>query len=66
MREIDKAASLGLPIIPFRIEDVPLSDEMQYYVSSPHWLEALIPPVEEHVQILVTTVQVHLLLLAAK
>src|ERR1700686_1349037 len=49
-REIERAASIGKIIIPFRIEDVPLSKSLEYFVSSSHWLEALTLPLEKYFQ----------------
>lgn len=57
-REVERAVSKGLMLIPFRIEDVRLSKSMEYFLSSSHWLDALTPPLEEHVQRLAETVQV--------
>jgi hypothetical protein len=59
-REVERAVSRGTPIIPFRIEAVPLSKSLEYFISSPHWLDALSPPMEKHLQYLVDTV--HMLL----
>ena len=56
-REVERGVNRGLPIIPFRIEDVPLSKALEYFISSPHWLDALTPPLEEHLQYLADTVQ---------
>ncbi len=50
MREVERAVSLGLAILPFRIEAVPLSPNMEYFISAPHWLDALTPPLEPHLQ----------------
>jgi hypothetical protein len=55
LREVERAVSKGVPIIPFRIEDVPLSSSMEYYVSSHHWLDALTLPLAPHINTLVTT-----------
>jgi hypothetical protein len=55
-REVEQAVSKEIPILPFRIEDVPPSDEMQYYIGSIHWLDALTPPIENHMRRLVDTV----------
>ena len=55
-REIERACSKGLVIIPFRIEDAPMSKEMEYYLSSPHWLDALTPPLQQHLEHLAETV----------
>jgi hypothetical protein len=48
LREVERAVSKGLPILPFRIEDAPMSQEMEYYIASQHWLDALTPPLERH------------------
>ncbi len=57
MREIERAATRDMPILPFRIEDVPPSEAMEYYISSTHWLDALTPPLEKHLEHLANTVQ---------
>src|SRR5580698_472970 len=48
LREVERAVSKGMPILPFRIEDAPMSQEMEYYIASQHWLDALTPPLERH------------------
>lgn len=55
-REITCAVAKGLILIPFRIEDVPLSKTMEYFLSSPHWLDALTPPLELHLKRLLVAV----------
>ncbi len=57
MREVERTASKGIPILPFRIEDVPLSKSMEFFLSAPHWLDALTPPLEKHLQHLAETVK---------
>ncbi|TFG88319.1 MAG: TIR domain-containing protein, partial [Candidatus Atribacteria bacterium] len=49
IREVDRAVHNGLPVINLRIEDVPLSKQLEYYLSSVHWLDAVNPPLEEHI-----------------
>ena len=56
-REVDRAASLGLPIVPFRIEEVVPSSSLEYYLAGQHWLDAVAPPLEEHLAGLVTAVR---------
>ena len=56
-REVERGVNHGIPIIPFRIEDVPLSKALEYFISSPHWLDAMTPPLEEHLQYLADTTQ---------
>jgi hypothetical protein len=58
IRELTKAVSSGAIIIPFRIEDIPLSKNMEYLIGIPHWLDALTPPLEQHIDKLVETVKV--------
>jgi hypothetical protein len=60
MREVERAVSKGIPIIPLRTEQVPPSKSLEYFISAPHWLDALTPPLEKHLQSLAETV--HLLL----
>jgi WD40 repeat protein len=61
--EVREAWRTGIPIIPFRIEDVPMSEVLRYYISSKHWLDAMTPPLQQHIDDLTRTVQV---LLAAQ
>ena len=49
LREVERAVNRGLPIIPFRIEDVMPAGSMEYFMSVPHWFDALSPPVEDHI-----------------
>jgi adenylate cyclase len=49
IREVDRAVDAGLPVINLRLEDVPMSKQLEYYLSSVHWLDATTPPLEEHV-----------------
>ena len=56
-REVERAVSKGITIIPFRIEDVPLSKTMEYFISSTHWLDALSAPLEQHIAHLADTIK---------
>jgi hypothetical protein len=49
-RELERAVNKGLAILPFRVEDVPLSKQMEYFISTPHWLDAMTPPLERHLE----------------
>ena len=55
-REVERAVSKGLVIVPFRLEDVPLSKSLEYFMSTPHWLDALTPPLERHLNTLGDTI----------
>src|SRR5512137_1908707 len=52
LNEINRAFNKGKPIIPFRIQDVQPTPEMEYYFGRTHWLDALTPPLESHLEIL--------------
>jgi TIR domain len=52
-REVERAVNRGLAVIPFRIEDVPMSTTLEYFMSMPHWLDALSPPLQDHLDRLV-------------
>lgn len=56
MREISRAADRGNSILPLRIEDVPFSKTMEYYISTTHWLDALTSPLDQHLDQLVQSV----------
>ena len=60
LTEVNRAMSKGLIIIPFRLEDIPLSKEMEYLIGTRHWLDAMSPPLERHITKLVNDVA-HLL-----
>jgi hypothetical protein len=57
IREVGRAASKDIPIIPLRIDDVPHSKSMEYFVTSHQFLDAYTPPLEKHLQRLAGTVQ---------
>ena len=57
IKEVDRAVHHGLAIIPLRLEDVPMSKQLEYYVSDVHWLDALTPPLENHIYKLCKVVQ---------
>ena len=57
LREVQLAVSSHLHIIQLRIEDVRPNDDLTYFLSTPHWLDALTPPVEKHLQRLVAAVE---------
>lgn len=47
--EVDRAFNLGKTIIPFRIDEARLDESLEYYLSKTHWLEAISPPLEAHI-----------------
>jgi len=56
-KEIERAVSAGVAVIPFRIEDVKPGKSLDYFIGSVHWLDALTPPLEQHLERLVHNVK---------
>jgi len=56
-REIERAVGKGIPIIPFRIQDIAPTRSLEYFIGAVHWLDALTPPLETHLRRLVDTVK---------
>ena len=56
LREIERAVNKGVAIIPFRVEDVVPSKDLEYFISSCHWLDAMNPPLEKHIGELATAI----------
>ena len=57
LREVQLAANARLRILNFKIEDVAPSDDMEYFLSVPHWLDATTPPLEQHLAQLVGSLE---------
>jgi hypothetical protein len=55
-REVERAVNKGVAVIPLRIEDVRMSKSLEYFISTPHWLDALTPPMEQHLAHVAETV----------
>lgn len=49
LREAERAMNRGKPIIPFRLEDVPMAKGMEFFLASCHWLDAMSPDMEQHI-----------------
>lgn len=49
-REVERAVHRGIPLIPVRLDDAAPSKSLEYFISTPHWLDALTPPLEQHLQ----------------
>jgi hypothetical protein len=47
-REVERAVSKQVSILPFRIENVLPSKSLEYFLSAQHWLDAFPPPREPH------------------
>jgi len=51
-REIERAVSKGVTVMPLRIEQVMPSKTLDYFIGSVHWLDAVTPPLEAHLKLL--------------
>jgi hypothetical protein len=56
-REVERAASKELIIVPCRIEDVRPVGALEYALSNMHWLDVFTPPIEQQLQRLAEAVQ---------
>ena len=57
-REVERAVNRGIAILPFRIENVIPGRALEYFIGNVHWLDALTPPMEEHLKSLAETIKV--------
>jgi len=60
-REVERAVHNRIPIVPFRIENVAPKKSLEYFISSPHWLDAFSGSFDAHLDYLSQTID-HLLL----
>lgn len=57
--EVNSAVTAAKTIVPFKIDAAEISDSMEYYVGKTHWLEAITPPMEAHINELVATLRAY-------
>ena len=55
-REVERAVNAETVLIPFRIEDVAPAESLEYFLGTPHWLDALTAPLESHLDRLAVAV----------
>ena len=48
--EVEAAITTGIGIIVFRLEDIPYSKSLSYFLASCHQLDAMLPPLEERIK----------------
>src|SRR5437868_3091907 len=46
-REVERAVSKGITIVPVRIENVEPTKSLAYFMAGVHWPDALTPPLEQ-------------------
>jgi hypothetical protein len=56
-REVERAVSKGVKIVPVRIEQTEPTGSLAYFMAGIHWLDAVTPPLEEHLQRLVISIK---------
>jgi hypothetical protein len=56
-REVERAVNRGVIILPLRIEDVLPGRALEFFIGNVHWLDALTPPLESHLQSLTESVK---------
>jgi hypothetical protein len=56
-REVERAIARKIPVIPLRIENIMPSGAMEFFLSTPHWMDALTPPMEQHLERLAVALQ---------
>jgi TolB-like protein/Tfp pilus assembly protein PilF len=56
-REVAKAFSLGLAVIPFRTERIVPNSSLGYYLETVHWLDAIELPLQKHLDALTDRVK---------
>jgi virulence-associated protein VapD len=52
-REVERAVSKAKMILPFRIDNTLPSGAMEFCLSNTHWLDAITPPIQQHISKLV-------------
>ena len=57
LREITLAAEKKLPIIPLRVDESPVAKPLQFFLATPHRLDAFPPPLDRHLPKLVEAVR---------
>jgi hypothetical protein len=57
-REVGRALNKQVTIVPLRIESVMPGKSLEYFLGTPHWLDAVTPPFERHLEYIAQTIKV--------
>lgn len=49
-REVERAGAKGIPIVTFKLDALPMTPSLEYFLSQSHWLEALTTPLDSHLR----------------
>ena len=56
VREVERAVNKNVIIVPFRIHAITPNKSLEYFLGCPHWLDAINPPMQQHIDQLATTI----------
>jgi formylglycine-generating enzyme required for sulfatase activity len=56
-REVERAVNRQIPVAPIRIEDKVPEDDLEYFLSGSHWMDAITQPFENHLVLLARQVR---------
>jgi uncharacterized protein (TIGR03067 family) len=56
-REVERAISKGLIVLPFRVENISPAGAMEFALSNTHWLDGFTKPVERQFELLANSVE---------
>jgi hypothetical protein len=56
-REVSAALEAGAIVIPFRTEEATPQGALRYNLINLHWMDAISPPVEDHIEALIATLK---------
>jgi Tol biopolymer transport system component len=56
-REVERAVNHGVAILPLRMEDVLPGKALEYFIGNVHWLDAIQPPLEAHLEQVAGTIK---------
>jgi serine/threonine protein kinase len=65
-QEVLQALEHHLTIVPIRLQDIPFSKGLRFHLGAAHWLDALTPPFESHLQVIADRVEAVLRALAPR
>lgn len=57
MREVERAVQKNVVVVPFRIDGVQPTADMEYFLSATHWLDAMTPEMDAHLEKLAASVK---------
>jgi hypothetical protein len=58
VREVERAVANDVVVVPFRIDPIEPTGAMAFFLASEHWLDAMTPPLEQHIAQLVSVAEV--------